>query len=247
MAAVAAHELHAGSRQPNVEHARVRCVRQVKAHNLFPTCGERKLGLAVHQSEVAEPAHRGVARLGAAERGDPSVRQQDVVKRERDLAVDRRPVVRIRRGHEDGAVQAHLLVVVLADVRVVPVDAGVGELQAVREGTPDRDRLLGPRRPVAAILEPEPVPMHRVLGVALVHHVYDELRALDPQDGSRDGAVVGEHARRRLAELLRHRGDAEVERVAVGELDHLRGTRLGQVLGRGGEWSGEAVMTPHRS
>ena len=72
--------------------------------------------------------------------------------------------------------EAHLLAVVLADVRVVPVDAGIGELDPVGEPAADRDRRLRLVRPVEAIVQAQSVPVHRVLEVALVEHVDDERR-----------------------------------------------------------------------
>jgi hypothetical protein len=60
-------------------------------------------------------------------RSEPRQLARDVVEGEHDLAMDRRPVVGVGRLDDDIAVEAHLLAVVLADVRVLPVDAGVGE------------------------------------------------------------------------------------------------------------------------
>src|SRR3712207_7850383 len=44
------------------------------------------------------------------------------------------------RGDQDGAVQAHLLLEVLADMRMEPVRAGVDEGQPVGEAATGRDR-----------------------------------------------------------------------------------------------------------
>src|SRR5919204_200275 len=66
----------------------------------------------------------------------------------------------VGRDDEDGAVQAHLLAVVLADVWVKPVQPLVGELQPILEALADLDRALGLVRAVVAVLEAQPVPMH---------------------------------------------------------------------------------------
>ena len=123
VAAVAADELHPRARQLDLEHPRVRGVGQVEADHLAELRGQREIRLAADQQHVAEAAHRRVGRLGAAERRDLAVLQQDVVEREHQLTVHRRPVVRVGRLDEHVAVQAHLLPVVLADMRVVPVQA----------------------------------------------------------------------------------------------------------------------------
>ena len=78
----------------------------------------------------------------SVERGDAAVLDEHVVERHDDFAVDRRPVVGVGGFDDDVAVQAHVEAVVLADVRVVPVQAGVGEPQPVGELAADRDRRL---------------------------------------------------------------------------------------------------------
>ena len=66
---------------------------------------KRQIRLAADEQDVTETAHRDVRRLRAAERRDLAVLDQDVVERERDLAVDWRPVVRVGRDDEDVPVQ----------------------------------------------------------------------------------------------------------------------------------------------
>ena len=125
-AAVPAHELHSRARQRDVEDARVRGVGQVEADDLADLCVQGKIGLAADEQDVAETAHRGVRRLGAAERRDLPVLDEDVVERQEQLAMCGRPVVRVRRDDEDVPVEAQLLPVVLPNVRVVPVDPRSG-------------------------------------------------------------------------------------------------------------------------
>ena len=168
VAGVGADELHLRARQRHVEDARVGGVREVEAHDLAALGLERKVRLAGDEHHVAEAAHRHVRRLRLAEGGDPSVLDQDVVERQQQLAVRRRPVVGLARGGEDVPVQAHLLAVVLADVRVVPVGAGIGHVHLVGEGLADRDRRLRLVRAVVAVLEPQPVPVHGRVEVAVV-------------------------------------------------------------------------------
>jgi hypothetical protein len=158
-----------------------------------------------------------VRRLRAAERRDRAVLDQNVVEREDDLAVRRGPVFGIGGDHEDVAVEAHLLAVVLPDVRVIPVQARVREGDARREALADRDRRLRLVGAVVAVLQPQPVPVHGRLQVTLVDDVDLDLRSLrHPQRGARDRAVVGQHPHRRVAQLLGDRRDLQIERVAVG-------------------------------
>ena len=85
------------------------------------------------------------------------------------------------------AVEAQLLAVVLADVRVVPVDAGVGERDARRVAAADGHELLGLVRAVVAVVQPQPVPVDGGLQVALVLDVDDDLRALGRRAASGRG------------------------------------------------------------
>ena len=228
-AAVAADELQLGSWQRDVEDARVGRVREIEANHLAQLCGERRLRLAANEQDVAVAAHGGERRLLAAERRDLPVLDQDVVEGQGQLAVGGRPVVAFGRNDDDVAVLAELLAVVLADVRVVPVDTGVGERDAVGEAAAHRDRGLRLVGAVVAVLEPQTVPVNGRLEVAFVDDVDDEFGALadaDRRTGHR--AVVGDHANGVLAEALRDRRDPQLEPVAVAELDDLRPGRLGQ-------------------
>src|SRR5206468_11116546 len=58
--------------------------------------------------------------------------------------------------------------------------------------------------------------------IGFVGDVDDDLRALThTQRRTWDGTVVGEHAHGRIAELLRHRSDPQLEDSAVGDLHDL--------------------------
>jgi hypothetical protein len=154
------------------------------------------------------------------ERRHPAVLDQDVVERQRALAVRRRPVVALAWRHDDGAVQAHFLSVVLADVRVVPVRAGVGHAELVGERAAHRDGRLCGVRAVEAVVEPQAVPVHRGWRIAVVGHAHPHGRALrDAQVRAGHRAIVGQQAHPVAADALAHRRDHEVMDVAVGEFD----------------------------
>ena len=129
----------------DVEDAGVGGVRQVEAHHLAGAGVEGRLGLAGHEEDVAEAPHRRVRRRRPAEGRDRPVLEQDVVEGDSELPVRGRPVAGLGRDDDHVAVEAHLLAVVLPDVRVVPVDAGVGEREAVGEAAALRDRRPGSR------------------------------------------------------------------------------------------------------
>ncbi len=152
-----------------VEDSRVGRVDEVQADDLADLGLGPVVGLAVGQHHVAEAAHRREGRPGALERRDLAVLDQDVVERDRQLTVHRRPVVGVGGLDDDPGIQAHLLGEVLADVRVVPVKAGVGELQPIGELAAVRDRRLGLLGDaVEAVLEPQAVPVQRRVDVAEV-------------------------------------------------------------------------------
>ena len=136
-----------------------------------------------------------------------------------------RPVVGLGRRDEDVPVQAELLAVVLPDVRVVPVHAGVGNVHLVREAFADRDRRLRVVGAVVAVLEPEPVPVHGRVEIPAVRHVDGHGRAFgDLERRPRDRPVVREHAHGLVPDRLSHGSDLEREFPAVAE-GHTLGRR----------------------
>ena len=95
-----------------------------------------------------------------------------------------RPIRSISGLHDDCAVETHLLHEVFADVRVLPVKPCIGKLDLVRERAADGDRLLGfVRHTVEAVLEPQTMPMHGRLHIAIVAHLCGDLRALIHVEG----------------------------------------------------------------
>ena len=73
---------------------------------------------------------------------------------------------------------------------------------------------------VVVVVETQSVPVHGRLGVGVVANADRDLRSLThAQRRAGDRPVVGEHADAVVAELLDDRRDAQVEGVAVGELD----------------------------
>jgi hypothetical protein len=124
--AVAADELQRGSRQRDVEDTGVGGVGEVETDDLAAGCLESKVGFSGDEHDVAEASHRDVRRLRLAEGCDLPVLDQNVVECQGELAVGGRPVVSFGRIDQGVPVQAHFLAVVLADVRVVPVGAGIG-------------------------------------------------------------------------------------------------------------------------
>ena len=128
---------------------------------------------------------------------------------------------------------------------VVPVEAGVGELEPVGEGATDGYRGLGlVGNAVVAVLQAEAVPVDGGLDVAVVGHVDDDLRPLvHMETGAGDGTVVGEHAQDVVADAVGHRRDAKVESVAVTESDGFRAGSRAEVGGVGREQVGHRVAS----
>src|SRR5215211_3524741 len=138
-----------------------------------------------------------------------------------------RPVVLVGGLDDAVPVEPKLLAIVLAHVRVVPVDAGIREGDAGRVAAAWRDRLLRLVGPVVAVLKAQAVPVHSVRDVAVVVDVDDDLRALPHlQRGTRDRAVVGQHPHLVLADLLGYWSDAQLELGPVSELEYLSRTGL---------------------
>jgi hypothetical protein len=164
------------------------------------------------------------------------VLNQQVIEGQGQLPVSGRPVVRVGRLDHDRAVQAHLQAEVFPDVRVVPVEPRVRETDLAGVCPADRDRHLGLiRHPVIAVLQPQPVPVHRRLDITVVPHLHGDLRPLiDLQDRAGDRPVVAEHAQLGAIDVLAYCADPQVKPVPVVEPDHGRTCHLGQArrLGR---------------
>ena len=135
------------------------------------------------------------------------------------LPVDTRPVGGVRGFDDDRPVHAHLLAVVLAEMGVVPVEAGVGELHAVREDAADLDRRLRvDRDAVVAVVEPQAVPVDGRLDVTVVRDVDDDLGTLvDVERRTGDRAVVGDHPDGRPCDVLDNGRDLKGQSIAVTE------------------------------
>jgi hypothetical protein len=174
-AAVATDQLHPGPGDADLEDARVRRIGQIEADDLTLLHAHGYFRLTSDEEGGPEATHGDVIRLmGAKGSHAPILIEQDVVERKQDLAMRRRPVVGLVRDDEDVPVEAHLLAVVLADVRVVPVEALVGEAEPVREALAHGDRRLRLMRPVVLVFEPQPVPMHGRFEIALVDGVHKD-------------------------------------------------------------------------
>jgi hypothetical protein len=158
------------------------------------------------------------------------VLDEQVIQREGQLPVRGGPVPRVGGLDHDRAVQAHLQPEVFADVRVVPVEPGVREADSAGIRPADRDRYLGLiRHTVVLVLQPQPVPVHGCLDIAVVPHLHGDLRALiNLQGRAGDRPVVGEHAQLGAVDVLAHRADPQVKPVPVGKPGHVRAKHLRQ-------------------
>jgi hypothetical protein len=136
---------------------------------------------------------------------------------------------------------SHLQAVVLADVRVVPVEAVIREAEPVDELAADGDGCLGLLwHAVVRVVDSQPVPVHCGVVVAVVAHPHRDLGSLsDAQGRSGDGAVVGKHANGGIAELVDDRSNAQLVRVIVTELDDVGGPACWQAVDVGRE---EAIV-----
>ncbi len=236
VAAVAADELHPRARQRHVEDARVGGVGQVEAHDLAAPA-RRARGRARRATSITLPK-RPIATcvVSDALKGailPSSIRTSSSVSEQ--LAVDRRPVVRVGRDDEDVAVEAHLLAVVLADVRVVPVDAGIGNVHLVgeasrRPGSAPASRACrrSGSRAAARASARSPRGRRRFVDVDGDRRALADLAASGRESSRCRRASAPSRRRVRFLTGI----DLELELVAVGELDHLGRARLGQALGR---------------
>ena len=162
VADVAGDELDARAAERDVVDPRVRRVRQEEAHDVAAPHVQRVPRLAVHEHDVAEAAHQRVRRRLAAVWNQRVVAEQQVVEHQHLLAIRPAVIVRAGRPHEHVAGEAEVLLDVLADVRVIPVEPGVGKAHAVGERVAGRDGILRDAGcAVEPVVEPHAVPVNR--------------------------------------------------------------------------------------
>ena len=168
-ATVATDKLHPRAIDGDVEYASIGRVDEVQADDLAGDDLLSELGLAVDQHRVAESTHRGEVRARPTERDHLPVLDHHVIKGDRQLAVGRSPVALIAGADDDRPVETHLLGVVLAQMRVVPVDAGIRELDPAGVGLADLDWVLGVAgHTIGLVGKAKAVPVDSGLDVAAV-------------------------------------------------------------------------------
>ena len=132
-AAVAGDQLHACAGDGHVEDAGVRGVDDEEAHGVAGAGPRARVGLPDGEHDVAEAAH-GCVGGPWVENGAMLPSSMSRSSRVATTSWFTGGQAAVSAGvDEDAAVKAHLDPVVLADVRVVPVDAVVGEAEPVGE------------------------------------------------------------------------------------------------------------------
>ena len=164
--------------------------------------------LTIHEEHVPEPAHEGVRCLLAPKWDElPVVADEEIVENECFHMIRCREVVTARRPHHQIPIEAEVLLDVLADVGVVPVDPRIREVQVVREGaTGSHGPLREVRYAIESVVEPNPVPMNRGWLIERIDELDDDRRALRDAD-QRPGVLSVEaiHREAVAVQQARHR------------------------------------------
>ncbi len=192
--------LRAAYREP--ERPGVRGIRDVETDDLSPIRLERVVLFSVHEEDVPVTAHEGA--VGAVFiQTDLTFLNEDVVKKEWYLAVHGIPIRLVGRHHQEVAVQTQFLLVILPDMRVIPIYARVRELQLIHKGFAWLHFFLRRLRAVKGIVHPDAVRMQQGLHIGGVREVHGDFRTLRNLDGRpRNRAVVRKHAVGLTADLL---------------------------------------------
>ena len=178
LAHVRADDLDARAAEDDVERARVRDVRQIEADDFAALDRELVSGCTVDEHDVSESSHQRMGRRAVPPRERPEIIHQDVVEDERSFLVDRVVIVGLGRCDEHVPVEAEVLLDVLAHVRVVPVNSSIRKMDFVGEALAwFHRRLRHVGDPIEAVIEPEPMPMHRRRHLDLVDELDDDGRA----------------------------------------------------------------------
>src|SRR5262249_44546972 len=146
----------------NVERPGVGDIGEVEPNDLAARGGEMIARLSVHEENVPEAAHQRVGADVAAKRNQPLVTEKQIVEDQRLFPVGGAERVRALRTDEQIAIEPEILLDVLPDVRMVPVDPRVAKTNLIGEAAARLDRILSdPGRSVAPIVQPNAVPVNR--------------------------------------------------------------------------------------
>ena len=179
LADVGAHHLHLGSSQHEVVRARVRDVGEHEANHFSQLDRQPVIRLSIDQEDISKPAHQGEVRSFLAERHKLTAVQEQVVENQHLFAVDRVVVVRVGGLHQHVAVETELLLDVLPDMRVVPIDPGIRETHLVHERLAGEHRVLSHTGyPVEPVVQPDPVPVDGRRQIDVVGELDDDGRPL---------------------------------------------------------------------
>ena len=156
--------------------------------------------------------------------------RQQIVEHQDRFAVGWAEIVGVARVDPNVAVQAEVLLDVLAVMRVVPVDSGVGEVDAVSEAVARLYRVLRHAgHAVVPIVQADAMPVNGGRQIESVGEVHGDRRVL--RDANQRAGVLPvepEHRERPAVDGAGHDGRLEIERAAVGERDNVTWTRAGR-------------------
>ena len=224
---VGCHDLHARAREGKVQGARARSVRQEETNHLSAPHREAVVERAVHEEDVAEPAHERVRGRLAAERDRSCCAHQEIVEHQHLFPVRGTVLRPVGRTHQHVSVEAELLLDILTHVWVVPVDPTVGEAHAVCEGTAWGNGRLGEvRHAVKPVIESDAMPVHGGRFGQAVGERHDDLGASrDLDQRPRVLSVEAIHRVGLSVEAAAHPARLEPECVTLGEPHQLSGAR----------------------
>jgi hypothetical protein len=126
---VTTDELCARATNGEVENPRVRRIDKKQADDFSTPRLAGELELTIDKQDVPETPHRGERRHRPKEGRDLAVFDKEIVQRDGHLPVGRRPVRRVGRLYDNGAVQSQLLRIIFTEVRVVPIATWIRKVE----------------------------------------------------------------------------------------------------------------------
>ncbi len=229
---IGAQQLDGGAAEGEVEGPRVGNVGEKKAHHLPGADLEGPIGPLVDQQHIAHSPHEGVGGALQPVRHGALGGHLHVVEHQDFLPMSG-PGLQPIRGHQDAAEESQVSQEIIPAVRVIPEQAGVGELERVVEHAPGQDRLLGYAfGPVRSVLNPDAVPVNRGGPFDRVPVAHDDPASLpDPQQRAGNLTIVRVSDIAVSPDGLPDRAGAEHQRVAVAKLDPLSAAHRGHGFG----------------
>ena len=219
---ISGNQLHFRVPEAHVEGAGVRGVRQRETDDRPARDRKVVFSLSTCKHRVPEPSHECMIGFLLAIRHRQSIIEQNVIEHDDFLTIHRIIEIAIFRNDPQIAIETHVLLQILADVRVVPEHSFIRHFYGVDETLPRFDGLLRDAcRAIELVFQTETMPVNRRRNIDVIFHVHREGRSLfyfEQRPG--DLAVIRIHRKLLSIDGVAHKARIEGNSLTVIHFDN---------------------------